>query len=167
MLKINSIPITMPQGYDITQTFKPIAGRSIKRLSNGAAVSMSNWRKLSTDISGSGFYPPGLDAINWAAAVTIDSIARQSISSASPSIALPGTIRNDAGYVPDGAALVAGNWVTTPVSVATGVATLTTVSGATLYLVQFYPVLSVFAELETSEDSNDGVIRWSISGEQV
>ena len=166
-LKVNNLDITPPQGFEISQAFAPIGGRSIKRLSNGAAVSMSSWRKLSTDISGSGFYPPGLDAINWDAAVTIHSIARRSITSASNVIALPGTYRADTDYLPDAAAIVGGELVPSPVSIATGVATITTVSGATGYFIQFFPVLTVFADIDTSEDDQGRIIRWRIRGEQV
>jgi hypothetical protein len=166
-LIINSLEITRSQGFEVSQTFAPIGGRTIKRLSNGAAVSMSNWRKLSTDISGYGYYPPGLDAINWDAAITVSSIARRSISSASNVIALPGAVRSELEYAPDAAAIVSGELVPSPVSITTGVATITTVSGSTGYFIQFFPILSLFADLDTSEDDQGRVIRWTIRGVEV
>lgn len=166
-LIINNITISDIQGFQVTQTLKPVRSRTVRRLQNGAAVSMSNFRKLETTITGSGFYPAGLDAIDWDAAVSIHCVQRQAISSASNIIALPTNRRVDAGYTPDSGAFVGGDLVPSPVSIEDHVATITAVSGATGYLIQYFPVLSVFADLDVDEDIDGRVIRWTIRGDET
>ncbi len=166
-LLINNFEIVNAQGYRVQQSLSPVPSRTIRRLQNGAAVSMANFRKLQTTITGSGFYPAGLDAVDWLQPITVHCVQRQSIRSASNIIALPTARRTDSGYTPDAGAIVGGELVPSPVSITDHVATITPVAAATGYLVQYFPILTIFADLETAEDIDGRVISWTINGEET
>ncbi len=184
-LIVNNLTIHLQQGFGLTQRYTQEVNRTIHRIkgdtaspesscgvvdgtgSSGEAVVTQTFGVLKTEIDGAGFYPPGLDGIDWTGIVTISCIGRRSISSASRIIALPGQNRLEDDYYPQGGAFVGGELQPVALSITDHVATLAETDGASGYLVQFFPILQLFADFESTEPDATRVISWRIRGEQV
>ena len=82
---------------------------------------------------------------------------------------LPAARRSDSGHTPYGIAILpSGQAVKTAAALVGDVATVTAVSGATAYAVQYYPQLTVWA-LRPSASGNrgDASHRWELVCEEV
>lgn len=167
-LLINGIRLPMGAAGEITQTYSPLGGFSTMRLGAGAAVQQKRWRKVATTLSASGHVPPGLDAIDWDAPVTLGCVQARAIQSASNVVTLPTVRRTDAA--PYGFAVMdAGqHLLRTEVTVVGDVATLAPVSGAVAYVVHYYPLLTVVTDGPgLSFDAGTCVASWDLQAEEV
>lgn len=168
--------VPIESALDFSQTYEPLGGVARLRMMSGAAVQQVSWRKLRTTLSGAGWWPSGLENLNYDDPLTLLCAAPRSILSASNVIALPTARRTDAGYTPVGHARLSGGatqvgggeLVTTPLSIVADVATLTAVAGATGYQVAYWPVLTVLADPPTLEaDLPAAAHRWTLTAEEV
>lgn len=141
---IGGVRIGLQAAYDLTQTYVEIGGRTLRRKLDGSALLQRNWGKLRTVISGRGRLPEGLAGLDYTASMTIDCMAPRSIWGASTAITIPAGRRTD--WVPHAYAIVDGEHVRTPLTIAVNACTLTAVSGAQGYLVAYYPSLTMYAE---------------------
>jgi hypothetical protein len=163
---IGGIEIGFSASHEISQTYEPVGGRSTRRLLNGAALLQHHWAKLNTTIQGSGRLPEGLAGLDYTAPIEIKCLAPRSIFAAGTSITLPASRRTD--RAPVGYAIVNGNLVRTAISIATNTATLTAVSGASGYLVAYYPILTVYAAPpRTTFDGRGPIGGWELIGEEI
>lgn len=165
-LMINAISLHPPAGFAVRQTLEPLDARTILRTLNGTGVLQSRWRKLASTISGSGWLPDGLDALDTTQAVTVACIEPLSVASPHPVITLPRAVRIDSGYAPQGAALVDGQIIATPTALAGLVATLTAVPGAVQYHVVYYPVLTGFVTVSRQFDDGSQTHDWTMTLEE-
>lgn len=162
MIIVAGINIAPVAGFEVRQTLEPIEAKTLLRTLNGTGILQSRWRKLSSTITGTGWLPDGLDALNTDAAVAVSCIEPLSVASASNIITIPRVFRTDAPYAPQGAAIVDGQLVPTPLTLAGSVATLTTVPGATQYHVVYYPVITGFVTIRRQFDEFRQEHNWTI-----
>ena len=170
LLKIGSIEIPQYAALDLDQTFEPIGGETVLRTMSGLGIKQATWRKLRTTISGGGWSPAGLAAIDYAQQQTIACIAPLSVNAnASREATLPVGRRADTGYLPFGFAYLSdGSRVSTPVVVISNVATLDAVTGAVGYQAFYYPLLTCWAHRPIESISRgDASYRWELSAEEV
>lgn len=166
MIKIGTIELSDPAAFDLTVTHSPIQSKSILRTKNGTGIIASHWKKRGISITGSGWIPEGLADIDEDAVVDIHTIDWQSIADTSPIITLPGVFRLD-DFAPQGIAIVNGEAVNTAVSLAGAVATLTSVSGATQYHVNYCPIItSLIASIDRSFNAETNTWTWTLEAEQ-
>jgi len=166
-LKIGGFEIPR-EVYPASQTFSNLGGESLKRMLNGAAKKQSHWRKLGTTIRGEGWAPAALAGIDWTQPVEIMSMAPRAIASATTSATLPAARRSDFTDNVFARAIVSGQLVETPVSLAGNVATATAVAGASGYQFHFYPKFSVYsAGPSESVDFGNGQYGWELTAEEV
>lgn len=74
-LIIAGIELPLRARLDFSQTYEPVGGSSSRRMANGALFKMSQWRRWRTTISGGGWVPPQLLAIDYSAPYTIECVA--------------------------------------------------------------------------------------------
>lgn len=146
------------------ETQEAIGGSSTFRLSGGAAVKMTHWQKMSGSISGEGFWPPGLDGLDYTQPLELRSTKVRTHQAAGAVITLQGTPRPD--HAPWGYAVVGRELVPTPVAMTGKVATLTAVPGATAYQVCWQPVYTVMCN-RPSESQAGGSRTWSLAWEEA
>lgn len=169
-LIINGIELPFAS-HEITQTFERFGGFSAqpRRFASGGALTQHRWERVRTTISGTGWVPPGLAAVDWVAPVTIAWVAHRSIQSASRVIALPAARRTDAA--PYGFGVTAGGLLvpTSVESLAGNTLTLADVAGAAAYVACYWPLLSMSAPAGVVErfESAGLVIGWQIDAEEV
>lgn len=170
LLKIGSIEIPQHATLDLDQTFEPIGGETILRTVSGLGIKQATWRKLRTTISGGGWSPSGLAAIDYTQQQVIACITPLSVNAnASREATLPVGRRSDSGYLPHGFAFMAdGGRVATPVVMIGNVATLDAVTGAIGYQASYYPLLTCWASRPTESVSRgDASYRWELVAEEV
>jgi len=167
---LGGIEIPLLAGTEVRQSYEVIGGVSKRRMLNGAALQQTHWTKLRTTISGIGWLPDGLAALNYSSSLTLRCAAPRSIRSASNVITLPTTRRTDSGYAPTGLAIPTGGGsaVSTTCSVVSHVATLGVIAGAAWYEVRYWPELTVYASPPRTEfDRNRGEWVWTIEAEET
>jgi hypothetical protein len=169
-ITLGGIEVPLVAGNEVRQSYEVIGGVARRRMLNGAALQQTHWTKLRTIISGTGWLPDGLAAINYAGTLTLRCAAPRSIRSASNVITLPTARRTDTGYTPAGFAIPAGgaSAIATSCTVVSHVATLGVVSGAAWYEARYWPELTVYASPPRTEfDRNRGDWAWTIEAEEA
>lgn len=167
--ELGGVIVPMTAALDLQQQITVTGGASVRRMMNGAAIKQTQWQKLAVTLSGNGWCPLGLDALDYSGPLTLKCGLPRAIRSQSTSIALPVSRRTDAGYEPFARAYLAdGREVEAAVSIAAHVATVTAVSGAVSYAVWYFPQLTVIASPpDESFDQAGGECSWSISAEEL
>lgn len=166
-LKIGTLVIPVTASISISQSYETIGGVSRLRMMSGAGIAQKHWTRLRTSISGSGIMPEGLADLDPALSYSVACVARRAVSSSTNSITLPATRRTDTGYEPRGMALVGNGLVPTALTLAGNVATLTPVSGAVQYRVEYYPQFVAFCDVSGSTDARAADYGWTIVAEEV
>ena len=173
---LGGVVVPVESVLDFTQGYEPLGGTARLRLMSGAAVQQVWWRKLRTTLSGAGWWPSGLEGLDYDSALTLLCAAPRTLLSASNVIALPAARRTDTGYMPVGHARLpgagtevgGGELVRTVVGVVDHVATLSPVAGATGYQVAYWPALSVLADPPALEADLPGAQhRWTLTAEEI
>lgn len=142
---LGGLPIVLHAGVP-AQSDEPLLGEAVVRMSEGAGVKMTHWNKAAGSISLAGWMPPGLDGLDYSQPLLLCLTAQECVVGAGLVFALTSTPRPD--VAPWALALVGGEygeWVRAACTYAAGVATVTAVAGAELYMVQWMPMYSVFA----------------------
>jgi hypothetical protein len=165
-LILGSVVVSFDASYALSQTYEMLGGRSLLRMISGAGHLQTHWAKRRTVITGSGRLPAGLDGLDYTASMSLYCAAPLSIFSATPSATLPAARRTD--WAPHGYAIVDGRQVPTGISIATNAVTFTAVSGASGYVVSYYPILTVYVEPPRLNFDGRGVVcGWEIVAEEV
>ena len=164
------VPLTAALG--LQQSISRVSGgSSTRRTMNGTAIHQANWRKLAINLSGDGWAPLGIGALDYddPAGLTLKCGLPCAVRSQSNVIALPVKRRTDAGYEPFARAHLAdGREVDTPLSIVSHTATLTTVAGAIGYAVWYFPQLVVIAaEPEETFDGAGAASSWQLTAEEL
>jgi len=174
--EIGGLKVAVESALEFSQTYEPIGGRSRLRTMGGGAVQQVWWSKQRTVLSANGWWPPGLDGLDYDGPLTLLCAVPRTVQAAGNVIALPSARRTDAGYTPQGYAIVrgqspqvgGGDLVPTTLGLAGDVATLGTVAGAVGYHVAYWPALTVLADPPTVEGDVTGAAhRWSLTAEEV
>lgn len=145
-----------------------IGGETNVRLSRGRLVTMRHWEKMAGSITGSGFAPPGLDGLDFAAHHELRSTKSRALQSSGTAFTLPSDHRPD--KAPWAFALVPG--LKEPVETACVTSgrsvTVTPVPGATAYQVWFLPVYIVKCSRPSeTQDSSGAAFGWTINWEEA
>lgn len=145
LLELGSAQVPLAAALGLSQTYEPLGGYTLLRMMSGAAVKQQHWLKLRTSISGDGWIPDGLQALDYSVSMTLKCVAPRAVISASNAIVLPVARRSDAapwGFV----VMSDGSLRDTPGSLAGDTLTLTVVAGAVRYVAHYYPQITVFAD---------------------
>jgi len=157
-----------PAAGPIRQSYEPIGGSSVLRMSQGAAVKLTHWSRTRTSASGSGQIDPGLDALDYSQPLELLCVKARAMDGTDRTFDLPPAEQRRADVEPWGMARVGDRWVETAVAVAADQAQLAAVAGATAYRVCWYPRYVVFtAGLVSDFDESTGLYDWSLTAEQV
>lgn len=139
---INGITVSVVAWLDFDQSLEPISGASVRRMTSGAAFKMSGWRKYRITLSGSGWVPAPLLAINYDASFVIE-------------LPLPVTL-NAAESLPSGWTSRSAPW---------GEVTKTDQEGVSVRVV--YPKMTVIAEPPRMGHNLSGNPSWELVCEEV
>lgn len=166
--ELGGVVVPMTAALGLQQQVAVTGGASTRRMMNGAAIKQTQWQKLAITLSGNGWAPLGLDALDYSGPLTLKCGLPRAIRSQSTSIALPVGRRTDTGYEPFARAHMAdGREVETAVSIATHTATVTAVVGAVGYAVWYFPQITVIASPpDETFDQEAAECSWSISAEE-
>lgn len=165
-LIIGGVVVSFDASHQLSQSYESLGGRALQRMLSGSGNLQTHWAKVRTLIGGSGRLPAGLDGLDYTASMSLSCAAPRSIFSATTSATLPAAHRTD--WAPHGYAIVDGRQVVTAISIATNAVTFTAVSGASGYVVVYYPILTVFAEPPRLSFTARGVVcGWEITAEEV
>lgn len=165
-LKIGALIIPRQAGFTLRQSYDPILARTLLRSKSGAGIGQTRWAKLRSSITGSGWQPAALDAIDLSIMHAVHCVETLSAYSATTAVTIPHTYRTDTGYTVQAWALVGNILVSTPVSMAGQVATVTAVSGALQYQVDYYPIITGLVTISKSGDVDAQTKSWTIEIEQ-
>lgn len=164
---LGGIPIYFPSGVQANQSYEDIGGYTVHRMMNGAGVKQTHWLKIRTTISGEGMLPSGINALDVGQPLLLKSFKAMAVPSVSNVINIPPNRRSD---VPITAVAILDTDYPkkSPVNVVGDVATVDVVAGAKLYLVLYYPEITVFANpVQVDGDRNESTWSWSIDCEEV
>ncbi|MDO9596738.1 MAG: hypothetical protein Q7J47_03360 [Azoarcus sp.] len=166
--QLGAVVVPIGAAMSLTQRIETFGGRNRLRFSNGAGLNQVAWQKQRITLSGTGWCPLGLGALNYAAPLTLKCGKPVSLTAASNILTLPTTRRTDAGYLPYAWAHLPDGPVNTPVVLAGHVATCTPVAGAVAYSVMYYPEISALCDppAETVE-AGGAVVSWELTAEEV
>lgn len=166
--ELGGVVVPIHAGLGLNQRIESAGGSTSLRLSGGALIKQTAWSKLRVTLSGDGWSPPGLGALDYSATLVLKCGLPDSVSSASNVITLPASRRTDAGYLPFARAHLADGWQDTPVSITGNDATCTAVSGAIAYSVWYFPQLTVYADRPAVEfDGAGAAAAWELVCEEV
>lgn len=166
--ELGAVVVPIIAALDLQQQIETIGGSASLRLGQGALIKQTAWRRVRITLSGSGWCPLGLGNLDWEAQHVLKCGLPDSITTATPSIALPAARRTDAGYLPFARAHTPGGWRDTSVAIAGDVATITPVPGAQMYQVWYYPQITCMVE-PPPRDFDRGANRaaWELVCEEV
>ncbi|WP_181268618.1 hypothetical protein [Pseudomonas aeruginosa] len=143
---LGGVPIVIHGGAPQCQYQAVDGGVERLRLSGGAAVQMTHWRKTAITISGSGWIGTGMLGLDFDNPLELRCNASLGIS----------------------LALVGREWVRTDVSSAGQVVTVSEIPGAQLYRVEWWPLFHVFASIPPEAlDSSNNSRTWQIVAEEI
>lgn len=166
--ELGTIKVPLESVLNFSQSYSPLSSRASVRMADGTAVVRQNWAKIKTVISGDGWAPAGLDGFDDTAQHVLKCGAPRRVASTALAIVIPSARRTDTGYEPWGYALVNNEQVSTTIaSTVSNTVTLTAVTGATQYYVEYFPQITVFAQLAESSGSGDVRSAWRLEAEQV
>ena len=168
-LTLGGIPIILHAGAPSQSYETEAAGEAEVRLSKGALITMTSFRKEVISLDGAGWMGPGFDGLDFREVQELRCTQpkRQSGRTAADRVmTLRATPRPDAE--PWGWALVGDHWVEAAVSMVGPVATVAEVAGASLYSVQYMPVYWVKCSPPPEAfDASDNTYKWQIVAREV
>lgn len=128
---------------------------------SGARKAQQNYTpKITTTISGRGWMLPGWEGIDLSSSLTLSCAEAETIASTSNVITIPAARRSDVAL--RAFAYVDGVWQPATFGTAGDIITVTTATGATQYMVGYYPEFSAFIEIDQT-----GRQVWSLTAEEV
>lgn len=172
-LIIGGIEIPLRALTDVfSQEYEEIAAISARRMASGVLHLQRAWPasgnyKLRTTLQGGGRLPAPLDNLDRGGAHEIQCAQHRHAGAAGNVIVIPAGRRSGGIYAPQGFALVAGELVSTPLSIATNTATLTAVSGAQHYEVRYWPKFTGAITHKSSGEPWLARRTWSVTIEEV
>ena len=154
--------VAFANGATLMQSeYEQIGMGEIRRAFSNKALADANANiKLATRVSGSGWMKPGLDGLNYKPPVRMQCIEPLCQQTSGGAITPIRTARTD--FPQYAFAMTASGLVKTTLTGWTPVA----VSGATYYLVHFYPVLDGYARYSGALDQAGGVFNWTLDFEE-
>ncbi len=166
--EIGGLVIPLTAAFSMRQRVDVVGGRNALRFANGASLRQVVWEKLRVTLSGDGWVPLGIGALNFGATMNLKCGLPEALRHASGVVTLPAARRTDTGYLPFARAHLLEGDVATTVSLVGNVATCAAVTGAISYTVSYYPELTVWADPPTHEfDGAGAATSWELILEQA
>lgn len=174
-LEIDGQAIPAQSMLGIDQTYNDIVPTTFRRTADNTGVLRTTGdAKLRTAISGKGWVPPGLAALDLGTTHVLRCAASDTVTSATTSVTVPAARRSDTGHTPRAFAEVGDDMVPTTISNqaaidagSSDVASLDAVSGATGYAVEFWPEITAVILVNTAKLLSSATTEWQIEAEQV
>lgn len=157
--KLDGIQLTTAAAVGLSQTYNNTRKFAVRTM-DGTLKTQKNYTKIRTTISGQGWMLTGWEGLNLDSSLTLSCAEPVTIQSLSNVITIPAARRAD--EAPRGFAVVSGELVETAVNVVGNDATLTVVSGASHYIVGYYPEFSASVEIEQT-----GRQGWTLTAQEV
>ena len=166
--ELGGVTIEVPSGHEVSQDYEEIGGYSDIRALDGTAIRQSNWARLSTTLSGRGFFPTGLSQLDYSRPMVLKCCTPRIVSSQGRlSAAIPTKRRNDVPLFVT-AVLNATDTRRVPFVLSGNSVAITAVNGAVDYLVCYYPQITVYANPIREENSrHDDEYSWQLECEEV
>jgi hypothetical protein len=144
---LGGVSVPFESHLDLNQDYQEQKASRITRHCDGSARKQTAWSgKTVIRTTGSGWYPPGFDLLDYDASMEMSCISLKAVTSASNTITIPAARRIDQGFEPFASATVSGGKRDATITGIVGnVVTVATVTGAAFYTVYYYPKLTVFA----------------------
>lgn len=166
--ELGGITVPILSCLEFSQTYELVGGSVMHRMQSGRAVKQTHFTKLKTVLSGQGWVPAGLDGLNFNEPLLLKCAAPRTISSCISKIVLPAERRSDAGFEPKGFALICGQLIEIPINIKANIAMLDAVPEAVCFQIQYYPELSIFAELSYIQGNTvRGDFSWAMICEEI
>lgn len=168
--KLAGLSIPYQSHLDLAQSYEEERATRVTRHADGSARKQTAWRgKIKTKLTGSGWYPPGLEAIDYDGSLEMHCIAAKCVTSAARVIEIPAARRADYGYAPYAAATVDGGRVEADIDSLVGdVVTVAALAGAQYYHVYYYPRINVFADAPSIDhDAITDKYTWALEAREI
>lgn len=167
---LGGLSIPFESHIDLTQDYIEEAASRVTRHCDGSARKQTAWRgKIKTRLSGSGWYPPGLDLLDYAETLEMACIAQRAVTSATNTVTIPAARRADRGFAPIAFVTIDGGHQDATISGIVGnVVTVAPVDGAASYTVCYWPKINVIATPPLQQhDVMADSYRWSMEAEEA
>jgi len=165
-----TIPVESGNGR-ISQTYEDATATSLLTLGDGSKIPQTfagTLDKLNTTITGpQGWAPAALAGLDKHTPYVLKCSTPRAIHGLTASIAIPSKRRTDTDYTPRGYAIVNDEMVETTVSSIVGdTVNLATVTGATGYVVHYWPQITVHAFFSENADQGAAAYSWTLRCEE-
>lgn len=163
-VKLGGVPIVIHARPD-SQTADSLGGEGVVRLSEGAGVKLTHWRKATGSISSSdSWMPPGLDGLDYSGPLELWLTIPECITQPGTTAEFACLPRDD--VAPWVLALIGNEWVRTTSTYEASIVVATPVVGASLYAFYCMPKYMVLAT-KPGKSMGGGVYGWTINWEEV
>lgn len=169
-LRINGQEIPVHASLDADQDIDDeVAEAELRMADNSLRKQTFGSPKLSVRIRCRGSIPVGIRSLDYSQPVTLSLTQHEAVDIVAPNLSadLPAARRSDSGSTPYARAMVGESWVPTAVSVVGNTATVTAVTGATLYQVVYFPELLAFARRPTRGLRNGDGFDWTMTAREI
>jgi hypothetical protein len=158
--KLSGIELAVAATEDLTQPYTRTK-KALHRMMDGSLEAQQNYApKISSRISGKGWIASGWDGLDLSSARVLSSSEAATIASLTNVIDIPADRRSD---VPLRAfAYVNGVYIPVGFSTSVNEVTVSLTTGATQYMVGWYPEFSAFIEIDLT-----GRQGWTLTAEEV
>ena len=167
-LVIDGQPVAELNALEFDQDYRDVEIVSFRRTADNTGILRAlGDAKLATVISGKGWMPQPLSGLSKGSTHVIGCAMPRGAESASNVVSLPVARRSDAGHEPYAFAVVAGELVETTITgIVADEATCATVSGASGYVVYYFPEITAAITRVESTSRSSAEHSWSISAEE-
>jgi len=174
-LKIDSVEVANQAALQFSQTYSDVQAVDFRRTADGSGVLRSTGTsKLQTTITGRGWMPAGLATLDRTASHVIECATPDGVTASGTSVAIPANRRNDVDHMPLGFAQVNGSLQRTTITNLAALnagtedtATLTAVSGADLYQVNYWPKITAAITRLSETVDESGNFTWTLEAEEI
>ena len=158
----------VPHAGPIRQRYEPIGGSSEIRLSGGAGVKMTHWRRSAISSGSTGHLDPGLELLDYSQPLELLCVKNRAMNGTGTEFVLPPAAQRRGDVAPWGLALVGERWIETDLVMTGDTAQLAVVAGASSYRVCWLPRFVVFTDGVVSEfDESTGLYDWTLEAREV
>lgn len=167
---LGTLSLPFEAHLELSQDYEEERSERLTAHADGSARKIVNWSgKTRTRLSGSGWIPPGFDALDYETSMEMSCIGARCVTRADRVITIPSARRADAGFEHYAAVTVNGGRQDATIASTVGdIVTVTAVSGAQFYHVYYYPKLTVFASLPTQRhDVINDRYSWELEAREV
>jgi len=168
-LTIDVLEIPILEAANYSETLERIGGFVLLRTVLGGAKRQCNWAKHRISLAGDGSIPSALLELDHTVQHTLKLACPQAIQGTTNVITIPAARRADVPLEGYAVMDIDGYLVeTSVVSVVGDIVTLTAVTGAVAYRVNYWPEFEVFADPPSTNDNRRGAgSQWTMNCEEV